>query len=116
MGVPIVFSFAETVFGQWEIWETIKSSPFLKTFVAKWKREVEIKIKSKAIKAIHEEMETNGRSSFTAAKLLLERGWIEPEKVQDIKTRKRKEEEKLLDDEAIKSFNEDADRLGLTFN
>ena len=81
--------------------------------MTKWRKEVEIKIKSQAIKIIAEEAQSGGRSSFTAAKLLLDRGWIEKEAASKSKAKLEAKEEEEMDREAMKLLSEDAERLGL---
>ena len=110
---PTEYTFAMAVFGNWHVWNTIRNAPQLRPYVKRWREEAEVKIKSEAIKAIAEEMQNGGRSSFTAAKLLLERGWIEKEDASKAKQKLREKEEEELNTEAMKQLSEDAERLGL---
>ena len=93
---PTEYTFAITVFGSWYVWEVIREAPQLKVYVARWRREADIKVKSEAIMAIAEEMKTQGRSSFTAAK----------QKLID-------KEEQDMDRHALSLLDEEAERLGL---
>lgn len=111
---PTEYTFAMTVFGNWHVWDVIRNAPQLKPYVARWRKEAEIKVKSEAIKAIAEEMKSGGRSSFTAAKLLLERGWIEKEAASKAKEKLLEKEEEEMNREALKLLNEEAERLGLS--
>ena len=95
------------------MWEVIREAPQLKVYVTRWRREADIKIKSEAIMAIAEEMKTQGRSSFTAAKLLLERGWIEKEPASKAKQKLIDKEEQDMDRHALSLLDEEAERLGL---
>lgn len=110
---PTEYTFAMTVFGDWQVWETIREAPQIKPYITRLRREAEIKIKSEAIKAIAEEAKSGGRSSFTAAKLLLERGWIEKEPASKSKQKLMEKEEQEMDREAMKLLTEEAERLGL---
>ena len=110
---PTEYTFAMTVFGSWYVWEVIREAPQVKPFVARWRREADIKVKSQAIVAIAEEMTEGGRSSFTAAKLLLERGWIEKEPASKSKQKLQEKEEQDMDTAAMKMLDEEAERLGL---
>jgi hypothetical protein len=101
------------VFGNWHVWDVIRNAPQLKPYVKRWRNEAEVKIKSEAIKAIALEAQSGGRSSFTAAKLLLERGWIEKEAASKAKQKLLEKEEEELDKEAMRQLSEDAERLGL---
>jgi len=110
---PTEYTFAMAVFGDWDVWDKIRNAPQLRPYVTKWRKEVEIKIKSQAIKIIAEEAMGGGRSSFTAAKLLLDRGWIEKEAASKSKAKLEAKEEEEMDREAMKLLSEDAERLGL---
>lgn len=110
---PTEYTFAQIVFGSWSIWEAIRKSPLIIEHYTRWKREAEVKIKSQAIQAIALEMSEGGRSSFSAAKLLLDRGWIE----KTTATRAAKKAYELaMDNEALQLLGEDAERLGLKVN
>ena len=110
---PTEYTFAIAVFGYWDIWDTIRKSPQIKSHVAKWRREVEVKIKSEAIQIIAKEAKEGGRSSFTAAKLLLDRGWLEKEEAAKAKRKLAEKEEEEMNKAAIDLMGEDAARLGL---
>jgi hypothetical protein len=64
-------------------------------------------------KAIAEEMRSGGRSSFGAAKLLLDRGWLDKEAASQAKRKLQEKEEEEMNKEALLTLNEDAERLGL---
>lgn len=110
---PTEYTFAIAVFGYWDIWDYIRKSPPLKSHVAKWRREVEVRIKSEAIQIIAKEAKEGGRSSFTAAKLLLDRGWLEKEEASKAKAKLAAKEEEEMNKAAIDLMGEDAVRLGL---
>lgn len=110
---PTEYTFGMTIFGNWHVWEVLREAPQLKPYIARWRREAEVKIKSEAISAIASEMKEGGRSSFTAAKLLLERGWIEKEAASKSKMKLQEKEEQDMDREAMKLLGEEAERLGL---
>jgi hypothetical protein len=105
-----------TLFGSWEIWQDFNKSPVLKPYIARWRKEAEIKVKSEAIKSIAEEMRSGGRSSFGAAKLLLERGWLDKEAASQAKRKLQEKEDEELDKEARTLLSEDAERLGIRVN
>lgn len=113
---PTEYTFALTVFGSWHIWETISKSALVKPYIKEWRSEVEVKIKSEAIQAIAQEMRTQGRSSFTAAKLLLDKGWLEKEPATAAKKKLMDKENEEQDRAALSMLSEDAERLGLKVN
>ena len=112
-GDPTEYEFSQVVFGSWEHWQAIAKSPFVKPYINKLRKEVEVKVKSEAIKAIAEEMKSNGRSSFSAAKLLLEKGWLDKDTASKAKQKLAAKEQQEQDKEALALLSEDAERLGI---
>jgi len=110
---PTEYTFAWSVFGSWETWQQLARSNYIKKDVEAWRREVEVKIKSEAIRSIADEMRTGGRSSFGAAKLLLERGWLDDKSASKAKAQLKAKEEEDLNTEALRVLEDDAERLGL---
>ena len=113
---PTEYTFALTVFGDWDVWDKIRNAPQLRPYVTKWRKEVEIKIKSQAIKIIAEEAQSGGRSSFSAAKLLLERGWLDKDNASQAKKKLEAKEEQEQNKQALSLLSEDAERLGIKVN
>jgi hypothetical protein len=110
---PTEYTFAWAVFGSWETWQQLCRSNYIKKDIDTWRREVEIKIKSEAIRSIADEMRTGGRSSFGAAKLLLERGWLDDKNASKAKEKLKAKEEEELNQQALSLLSEDAERLGI---
>ena len=113
---PTEYEFAMSVFGSWEVWKTISEAPQLRPFVSNWRNEVVVKVKSKAIQAIAEEMRSNGRSSFSAAKLLLDKGWLDNDTASQAKRKLQAKEQQEQDKQALSLLENDAQRLGLKVN
>ena len=113
---PTEYSFAMTVFGSWDVWSAICKSTLIKPYVNKWRKEVEVKVKSQAIQAIAEEMKSGGRSSFSAAKLLLEKGWLDKDNASQAKRKLEAKEEEEQNKQALSLLTEDAARLGIKVN
>jgi len=113
---PTEYEFAMSVFGSWEVWKTISEAPQLRPFVTNWRNEVVVKVKSKAIQAIAEEMRSNGRSSFSAAKLLLDKGWLDNDTASQAKRKLQAKEQQEQDKQALSLLENDAQRLGLKVN
>ena len=111
---PTEYEFALTVFGSWDIWQKVSNASGVKIHILRWRKEVEVKVKSEAIKAIAEEMKTKGRSSFSAAKLLLDKGWLDKEAATVAKNKLKAKEEEDMNKEALSLLSDDAKRLGLT--
>lgn len=72
---PSEATFAETVFGDMRFWDNLCKCTWMESFLAEWRHIADSKRKSKAFKTIMKELEDGGRSSFTAAKYLIEEPW-----------------------------------------
>lgn len=72
---PTEYEFAQAVFGSLEVWDKISNAPQLRTHVEKWRREATIRRKAMAFKSVLQEVQEGGKSSFTAAKYLIEEPW-----------------------------------------
>ncbi len=75
-----------------------------------------VKVKSQAIQAIAEEMKSNGRSSFSAAKLLLDKGWLDNDTASQAKKKLQAKEQEEENKQALSLLQDDAQRLGLKVN
>lgn len=67
--------FAETVFGDYDFWLNLLECKWMEEHVLKWRKVTDAKRKALAFKAILEEVQTNGKSAFSAAKYLVEEPW-----------------------------------------
>ena len=94
----------------------ISEAPQIKPFVNHWRNEVIVKVKSQAIQAIAEEMKSNGRSSFSAAKLLLDKGWLDNDTASQAKKKLQAKEQEEENKQALSLLENDAQRLGLKVN
>ena len=101
---PSECEFAETVFNDIAYWLALRETKFFQKYLEKWQTIVEIKRKKIAFSAIVKEVEEGGRSSFTAAKFLIDEPW----KPKDKATRDKKRETTT---QAFSVFNDDVDRL-----
>lgn len=110
---PTEYTFAWAVFGSWDTWQQLSRSNYVKKDIESWRKEVEVKIKSEAIRSIASEMRDGGRSSFGAAKLLLERGWLDDKSASKAKEKLKAKEEEEMDKQALSLLSEDAERLGI---
>lgn len=101
---PTEVTFAEVVFNDLKYWIRLREAKFFKQYVEEWRVLAEEKRKQIAFEAIIKEVEEGGRSSFTAAKYLIEEPW----KPKTKETQKKKRE---TSQKAFSVFDEDIDRL-----
>ena len=110
---PTEISFALHVFGSWDAWEKLcRSDKRLINHIEAWRREAAVRRKQLAFKVIVDEVRTSGKSAFSAAKYLLEEGWVAQDKrTQD--GRKKRQEVRETAEEAFEraAIEEDLKRL-----
>ena len=97
--------FAEVVFGDVGYWLHLRENKLLKPFFDEWRQEADVIRKSKAFTAIIKEVEGEGRSSFSAAKFLIEEPW------KDKRDPKVKKESKETTSKASLQVKSDVERL-----
>ena len=71
---PTEYTFATQYLDGWEHWEMLSSCSWFKPYVERWRRELELKVRSEALLKIRESAK-EGKDSFAANKFLLEKGW-----------------------------------------
>lgn len=113
---PTEYNFATTYLESWSHWEQLLECTWFKPFIEKWRRELDVKLKSKALAVIRDEATGSGRNSFVANKYLLERGW-EPKEAPSVRRGRPSKEEikkaadKLLEDHSL--LQDDFNRLAV---
>ena len=78
---PTEYKFAIKHVGGWEVWQAMLKIPRVKTKVDKWRRELDIKIRSEALARILEASQGETRDALSANKYLLEANFLGKEKV-----------------------------------
>jgi hypothetical protein len=74
---PTEYTFATSYLDGWEHWETLCGCTWFKPYVARWRRELEIRTKARALQQIRATADTPGKEQFQANKFLLNGGWVE---------------------------------------
>jgi hypothetical protein len=72
---PTEWKFATTHLDGWEHWEILCNCSWFKAYVSRWRRELELRMKSEALARIMRESKAGSRESFQASRYLLEKGW-----------------------------------------
>lgn len=101
---PTEATFAEAVFPSYSYWEVLAEG-CLKDEVEEWRKAAEVKRKSLMFKAMVKEVEENGKSSFSAAKFLIEEPW------KNKRDKKVREEAKETTNKAASQHKSDITRL-----
>lgn len=72
---PTEYLFANTYLADWQHWCTLCEAEWFKPYVARWREELELKLKAEGLARIIQEAKEPGREGHSATKYLLEKGW-----------------------------------------
>lgn len=72
---PTEWKFATSHLDGWEHWEILCETSWFRPLVERWRKELELRMKSQALARIMSEAKTGSKEAFTANKYLLEKGW-----------------------------------------
>lgn len=110
---PTEWRFATTYLDGWKHWELLQACVWFKPYIERWRRELELRMKSQALARIMAEAKTTNKESFSANKYLLEKGW-EPKDTASKRGRPSKEDIKQAARDELQIVNrisEDFDRI-----
>lgn len=97
---PTEWEVATTLFGGWDQWDAVVNSYKIGPLVEKCREELEIKLRSKAVRALIQTAETEGSKGSVAAKYIAEGRW-----------KGRKQNTTKTDNKVEAAIKEDAARL-----
>lgn len=72
---PTEWRFATEFLDGWEHWELLCKTTWFQPYVSRWRKELELRLRSQALSRIMSESKTASKESFAANKYLLEKGW-----------------------------------------
>lgn len=102
---PSEYTFAITHLDGWEHWLMIREATwFAKPYYKRWKAELEVRIRSMALRALIAESKVQSKNSMAINRLLLEGQW-DPSQTASKRGRPSKEEIKRVTQETIEAEN-----------
>jgi hypothetical protein len=72
---PVEYEYAIALVGNWEHFQYLASLKWFKAHLDSWRSELEVKLRSDAIKALNSVALNDGNRGITAAKFIAEGGW-----------------------------------------
>lgn len=72
---PTEYSFAITCFDGWDHWEQLTKMGWFKPYLEKWRKELEIRVRSQALLQIRAKASTSDKEAYQAQKFLVSAGW-----------------------------------------
>lgn len=74
---PTEYSFLRKYIGSLEEWDTLCLTPWFRPIIGQWRKELDLKIKSKALRALRLVASGDTRDAFVANRYLLDGNWKE---------------------------------------
>jgi len=71
------YEFANAYLDGWQHWQKLVEAGFFQPFIQRWRTELELKIKARAMRSIVKEAATEGKHQYEANKYLVAKGWID---------------------------------------
>lgn len=102
---PTEWEVSQQLVDGWEHWEMLCNCSWFKPFIERWRKELELRYKSKALVKIRSEAKAGGRDAFQANKYLLEKAWEPKEAKESKRGRPTKDDIKKAADELAKAEN-----------
>ena len=111
---PTEYEFATTYLYNYDHWKTLCGESWFKEHLYKWRDELELKLKARALNTINQIAQSGGKESLAASKFLYKEVWADREKDTPGRPSKKKiaEEAKNLVKESLKEVD-DLKRLGI---
>lgn len=75
MNDPTEYAFAMAAFDSWKHFKHLESLKWFRAFLTDWRLELEVKIRSEAIRSMAITANTEGSKGVSAAKWLADKGW-----------------------------------------
>ena len=105
------YDFAMDVFGSWEHWVILSTEAQVKEHIQAWQEELEIRLKSEAMRNLLKVSRSEGNSATQANKFIVDKGW-------DVKagrpTKEEKQRQIRQDSKVRENIAEDMKRLNLS--
>lgn len=71
------YEFANAHLDGWEHWEMLNSTSWFKPYVDRWRKELSLKLKARALNRLKAEAASNSKNAFLANKYLVEKGYVD---------------------------------------
>lgn len=71
------YEFANEYLDGWEHWEMLCNCNWFKPLVARWRKELALKVKARALNRLKAEAASSSKNAFLANRYLIDKGWVE---------------------------------------
>lgn len=108
------YDFANSYLDGWEHWEMLTNCTWFKPYVERWRKELSLKLKARALNRLKAEAASSSKNAFLANKYLIEKGYVESEGKSSGRGRPSKDEIQAAANEIAitdRRIQDDYDRL-----
>ena len=107
------YDFAMTTLNSYKHWERLVESPIIRKHIDQWRKELNLKLKARAMKAIINAATVDEKSSFQAMKYLADNEYLDKKAKRGRPSKEEVSAELRREVEINKTFKDDAERIGL---
>lgn len=72
---PTEYRFARDHLDGWVHWEQLQGCTWFQEYVSRWRRELELRVKSESLARVMSEAKSSSKNSFMANRYLIEKAW-----------------------------------------
>lgn len=107
------YDFAVATLNSYKHWERLVESPIIRKHIDQWRKELNLKLKARAMKAIINAATVDEKSSFQAMKYLADNEYLDKKAKRGRPSKEEVSAELRREVEINKTFKDDAERIGL---
>lgn len=107
------YDFAMATLNSYKHWERLVESPIIRKHIDQWRKELNLKLKARAMKAIINAATVDEKSSFQAMKYLADNEYLDKKAKRGRPSKEEVSAELRREVEINKTFKDDAERIGL---
>lgn len=107
------YDFAMSALGSYKHWERLVESPIIRRHIDQWRKELNLKLKARAMKSIIKAATEDEKLSFQAMKYLADNEYIDKKNKRGRPSKEEINAELKKEVENSKTFKDDAERIGL---
>jgi hypothetical protein len=107
------YDFAIATLGSYKHWERLVESPIIRKHIDQWRKELNLKLKARAMKSIIRSATEDEKLSFQAMKYLADNEYLDKKSKRGRPSKEEISAELRKEVETSKTFRDDAERIGL---
>lgn len=107
------YDFAMASLGSYKHWERVTESPIIRPHIEQWRKELNLKLKARAMKSIIKSATEDEKLSFQAMKYLADNEYLDKKTKRGRPSKDEVKAELRREVESSKNFRDDAERIGL---